>query len=88
MLASYLLYILVTYLVDTTLVDPDVTSAFEPGSVDGFAPQQCIPNQLGIGLGVDHGLEEFSSQPDRKILQHLFQQAMWDASGMQTELLG
>src|SRR6516165_1519458 len=70
------------------LFNPDVTSAFELGSVDGFTSQQCIPDQLGIGLGVDHGLEEFSSQPDRKILQHLFQQAMWDASGMQTKLLG
>jgi len=72
----------------TKLVDPDVTSAFEPGSGNRFTPQQCIPDQLGIRLGVDYGLQEFSSQPDRKILQHLFQQAMWDASGMQTELLG
>jgi hypothetical protein len=71
----------------TKLVDPDATSAFELGSGNGFTSQQCIPDQLGIGLGVDHGLEEFSSQPDRKIPQHLFQQAMWDASGMQTELL-
>ena len=46
----------------TKLVNPGVTSAFEPGSVDGFAPQQRFPDQLGIGLGVEHGLEEFSSQ--------------------------
>jgi hypothetical protein len=72
----------------TKLVDPDVTSAFELGSGNGFAPQQCIPDQLGIGLGVDHGLQEFSPQPDRKILQHLSQQAMRNASGIQTELLG
>jgi hypothetical protein len=37
-----------------------VTSAFEPGSGNGFTSQQCIPNPLGIGLGVDHGLQEFS----------------------------
>jgi hypothetical protein len=35
----------------TKLVDPDVTSAIESGSIDGFAPQQRIPDQLGIGLG-------------------------------------
>ncbi|HEX8800530.1 MAG TPA: hypothetical protein VF772_18060 [Terriglobales bacterium] len=44
----------------TKLVDPDVTSAFETGSVDGFTSQQRIPDQLGIWLGVDHGLQEFS----------------------------
>jgi len=42
------------------LVDPDVTFAFELGSGNGFTSQQCIPNQLGIGLRVDHGLQEFS----------------------------
>ena len=52
----------------TKLVDPDVASAFELGSGNGFTSQQCIPNQVGVGLGVDHGLEEFSSQSDRKML--------------------
>ena len=33
----------------TKLLDPDVTSAFEPGSGNRFAPQQRIPDQLGIG---------------------------------------
>jgi hypothetical protein len=51
----------------TELVDPDVTSAFELGSGNGFTSQQCIPNQLRIGLGVDHGLQEFSSQPETLI---------------------
>ena len=72
----------------TKLLDPDVTSAFEPGSGNRFAPQQRIPDQLGIGLGVEHGLEEFCFQPVGQMLQHLFQQAMRNASGMQTELLG
>jgi hypothetical protein len=27
---------------------------------------------VGIGLGVDHGLQEFSSQPVGQMLQHLF----------------
>jgi|SRR6516164_4581976 len=72
----------------TKLVDPDVTSAVELGSVDGFTSQQCILDQVGIGLGVEHGLEEFSFQPVGQMLQHLFQQAMRNASGMQTELLG
>jgi hypothetical protein len=44
----------------TKLVDPDVTSAFKLGSVDDFASQECIPDQVSIGLGVDHGLQEFS----------------------------
>ena len=71
----------------TKLVDPDVTSAFELCSVDGFTPQQRIPDKLGIGLGVDHRLQKLSLQPDRQMLQHLFQQAMRNASSMQTELL-
>ena len=45
----------------TKLVDPDVTPAFEPGSGNGFTSQQCIPDQLRVGLGVEHGLQEFSS---------------------------
>jgi hypothetical protein len=61
--------------VPSYIVDPDVTSAFEPGSGNGFTSQQCIPDQLRVGLGVEHGSQEFSSQPDRQILQHLFQQA-------------
>ena len=32
------------------LVDPDMTSAFELGSSDGFAPQQRISNQLSVRL--------------------------------------
>src|SRR6516164_4285231 len=65
----------------TKLVDPDVTSAFELGSGNGFTSQQCIPDQLGIGLGVDHGLQEFSFQPIGQMLQHLFQQTMRNVSG-------
>jgi hypothetical protein len=60
----------------TKLVDPDVTSAFELGSGNGFASQQRILDQLGIGLGVDHGLQEFSFEPIGQMLQHLFQQTM------------
>ena len=41
----------------TKLVDPDVTSAFELGSSNGFAPQQRIPDQLDIWLGVDQSEE-------------------------------
>ena len=56
----------------TKLVDPDVTSAFELGSADGFTSQQCIPDQLGIGLGVDHGLQEFFFEPIGQMLSISF----------------
>ena len=72
----------------TKLVDTGVTSPFELGSYNGFTSQKCILDQLGIGLGVDHGLEEFSFEPVGQMLQHRFQQVMRNASGMQTELLG
>jgi hypothetical protein len=35
-----------------------MTSAFELGSGNGFTAQQWIPDQLGVGLGVDHGLQK------------------------------
>jgi len=65
-----------------------MTSAFELGSGNGFTAQQCIPEQLGVGLCVDHGLQKLSFEDIRQMLQHFGQQAVRNASGMQTELLG